>query len=84
MTSSAIKKLEKEAKRPLELKIRISLQPKELRQLAMTETELMQTVDDIRAQNRIFRKNPTFDELLEPHGVEICFQSYYEHKVIRL
>jgi hypothetical protein len=57
--------------------------PKELRQLAMMETELMQTVDDIRARNRIFQKNPTFDELLEPHGVEICFQSYYERKVVR-
>ena len=81
VVSSAIEKLEQEAKRHPGLKIRISLQLKEHRQLAMMETELIQSIDDLRAQNWIFRDLPTSDELLEPDGVELCFRNYNEHKV---
>ena len=62
----AIKPLEQAAMRRLGLKIQISLRPKELPQLKLAEEELIKSIKDLKARNRIFDTLPTLNEVLDP------------------
>jgi len=62
----AIKPLEQAAMRRLGLKIQISLRPKELPQLKLAEEELIESIKDLKARNRIFDTLPTLNEVLDP------------------
>jgi len=62
----AIKPLEQAAMRRLGIKIRISLRPKELLQLKLAEEELIESIKDLKAWNRIFDTLPTLNEVMDP------------------
>ncbi|KAG1764954.1 hypothetical protein EDD22DRAFT_951411 [Suillus occidentalis] len=46
--------------------IRIPARPKTLTQVTSLETELMDSIDELKSRNRIFGKPPTVKELLDP------------------
>ncbi|KAG1767808.1 hypothetical protein EDD22DRAFT_741963, partial [Suillus occidentalis] len=46
--------------------IRIPARPKTLTQVTSLETELMDSIDELKSRNRIFGKPPTVEELLDP------------------
>jgi len=63
---NTIASLEKAALCCSGLKIRIPSRPRQPHQLISAETELMQTIDNLKSRNRIFGVPPTVDELLDP------------------
>jgi hypothetical protein len=65
MALNAIDALMQAASRRTGLKIRIPARPRP-DQLSSAEAELMQSVNDLKARNRIFGKLPSVDELLDP------------------
>jgi hypothetical protein len=66
MALNAIDALMHAASRRTGLKIRIPAVCPRPEQLTSAEVELMQSVDNLKARNRIFGKLPTVDELLDP------------------
>jgi hypothetical protein len=65
MALNAIDTLAQAASRRTGLKIRIPACPRP-NQLSSAEAELMQSINNLKARNRIFGKLPTIDEILDP------------------
>lgn len=64
---NAVNALAEAASRRTGLKIRIPARPQQAAdQLSSAEADLMQSVNDLKARNRIFGQLPTLNELLDP------------------